>query len=139
MSNDVETQIADWRAYAERRRELHQTDTDELEDHLRNRITELTDAGLHADEAFLIAVKRMGSLDELSREFAREHSERLWKQLVLPGEEDGTAAERPRREFLAAVICAVLAAVAVKVPTLFGVGLSDDSEAMVDCLRTLGA
>jgi hypothetical protein len=25
----------------------------------------------------------MGSLDELSREFAREHSERPWKQLVL--------------------------------------------------------
>lgn len=124
---DLETQIAEWRAYADRRRELHGTDTDELEDHLRNRITELTDAGLQADEAFLIAVKRMGTLDDLSREFAREHSERLWKQLVLPGEEDGPAEGPPRREFLAAVACAVIAAAAVKLPALFGLGLDDDA------------
>ena len=76
--NELEIQIAEWRAYMRRRRELHQADTEELEDHLRTRITELREAGLRADEAFLIAVKRMGSLDELSREFAREHSERLW-------------------------------------------------------------
>ncbi|GAA0233794.1 permease prefix domain 1-containing protein [Cryptosporangium japonicum] len=124
MSTELETRIADWRAYAERRRELHGTDTDELEDHLRARITELTDAGLHDDEAFLIAVKRMGSLDELSREFAREHSERLWKQLVLPAEPER---ETPRREFVAALICAVIAVVAVKLPVLFGVGLDDDA------------
>ena len=42
-------------------------------------MTALLDAGLTADEAFLVAVKRMGDLDELSREFAREYSERLWK------------------------------------------------------------
>jgi hypothetical protein len=29
----------------------------------------------------------MGSVDELSREFAREHSERLWKQLVLTSDD----------------------------------------------------
>jgi hypothetical protein len=40
-------------------------------------------AGLAEDEAFLIAVKRIGELDALSREFAREHSERLWKRLVV--------------------------------------------------------
>ena len=61
--NELEGQIAEWRAYMRRRRELHQADTEELEDHLRTRITELTEAGLRADEAFLIAVKRMGSLD----------------------------------------------------------------------------
>ena len=83
--NELEGQIAEWRSYMHRRRAVLSADADELEDHLRSRITELTEAGLHADEAFLIAVKRMGSLDELSREFAREHSERLWKQLVLTG------------------------------------------------------
>ena len=58
-------------------------DVDELESHLRDRVDALTAAGLTDDEAFLIAVKRLGSMDELSREYAAEHSGRLWKQLVL--------------------------------------------------------
>ncbi|MFF0366669.1 permease prefix domain 1-containing protein [Micromonospora sp. NPDC005087] len=126
VDNDLEGQIAEWRAYIHRRRELHHTDVEELEDHLRSRITELTEAGLHADESFLIAVKRMGSLDELSREFAREHSERLWKQLVLPGEPDAPAAARSRRELPVMVLCAAVAALAIKVPSWFGLDLGDD-------------
>ena len=122
----LEGQIAEWRAYMHRRRELHRTDAEELEDHLRSRITELTEAGLHPDEAFLIAVKRMGSLDELSREFAREHSERLWKQLVLPGEPDTPAAARSRRELPVMVLFAAVAALGIKVPSLFGIDLADD-------------
>ncbi|MGI5213788.1 permease prefix domain 1-containing protein [Plantactinospora sp. CA-290183] len=124
--NDLEGQIAQWRAYTHRRRELHHTDTEELEDHLRSRITELSEAGLRADEAFLIAVKRMGSLDELSREFAREHSERLWKQLVLPGEPDARTAARTRRELPVMVLCAAVAALAIKVPAWFGLDISGD-------------
>jgi hypothetical protein len=124
--DDLEGQIAEWRAYMHRRQELHRTDADELEDHLRGRISDLTEAGLHPDEAFLIAVKRMGSLDELSREFAREHSERLWKQLVLPGEPDAPTVARSRRELLVMVLCAAVAMLAIKIPALFGVGLDDD-------------
>ena len=124
----LEGQIAEWRAYMRRRRELHNTDAEELEDHLRSRITELTDAGLQADEAFLIAVKRMGSLDELSREFAREHSERLWKQLVLPGEPDAPTAARSRRELLVMMLCAAVAALAIKVPSLFGLDIASDDD-----------
>jgi hypothetical protein len=75
--DSVEAQIDEWRSFTRRRRELSGPDTDELEDHLRARIDELTGAGLAPDEAFLVAVKRMGSLDSLTREFAREHSERL--------------------------------------------------------------
>jgi hypothetical protein len=122
---ELDGQIAEWRAYVYRRRELHHTDAEELEDHLRSRITELTEAGLRADEAFLIAVKRMGSLDELSREFAREHSERLWKQLVLP-EPEVRAAARSRRELPVMVLCAAVAALAIKVPALFGLDISED-------------
>ena len=80
----LEEQIAQWRTYVRRRQVLHAPDVEELEGHLRDQLTALTDAGLTGDEAFLVAVKRMGSLDALSREFARAHSERLWKQLVMP-------------------------------------------------------
>ncbi|HET9304125.1 MAG TPA: permease prefix domain 1-containing protein [Propionibacteriaceae bacterium] len=124
--DDLEGPIAEWRAYMRRRRELHHTDVEELEDHLRSRIADLTAAGLQADEAFLIAVKRMGSLDELTREFAREHSERLWKQLVLSGEPDALAVARSRRELAVMLLCAAVAALAIKVPAWFGQNISED-------------
>jgi len=79
----VEGQITEWREYVAQAPAVDGRDVDELEEHLRDQIAELVEAGLAADEAFLVAVKRMGDLDSLSREFAREHSGRLWKQLVL--------------------------------------------------------
>jgi hypothetical protein len=124
---ELEAQFAQWRHYVQRRRELQRSDADELEDHLRGSVDELVAAGLRADEAFLVAVKRMGRLDDLSREFAREHSERLWKQLVLTGEADSPEAEtRSRRDLLAMLICAAGAAASVKVPELFGMRLEED-------------
>ncbi|WP_422734571.1 permease prefix domain 1-containing protein [Micromonospora sp. WMMD558] len=123
----LEAQFAQWRQYVQRRRELQRADAEELEDHLRGSVDELVGVGLRADEAFLVAVKRMGSLDDLSREFAREHSERLWKQLVLTGDTDNpVAATRSRRDLLAMVVCAAGAAASVKVPELFGMSLEED-------------
>jgi len=124
----LESQLAQWRQYVQARRELQTADADELEDHLRGSVDELVAAGLSADEAFLVAVKRMGSLDELSREFAREHSERLWKQLVLTGEASGPVADtRSRRDLWAMVLCAAGAALSFKLPALFGMSLDDDA------------
>ena len=111
----VESQIAQWRAYVAGAAGVNGHDVDELEDHLREQIAELTAAGLTADEGFLVAVKRMGDLDALSREFAREHSDRLWKQLVLSGGEDGA---RAPSGWLEALVFAVGAAVAVQVARL---------------------
>jgi hypothetical protein len=132
MSNSptsVEEQIAQWRSYLLRRQAIHSVDVAELEDHLREQITALRAAGLSPDEAFLVAVKRMGALDELTREFAREHSERLWKQLVvLPGgvrsEGEGT-----RKDAAVAVALAVAAGILVKVPELFGIRLIEHGNA----------
>ncbi|WP_395109746.1 hypothetical protein [Actinomadura sp. SCN-SB] len=59
-------------------------------------------------------------------EFAREHLERLWKQLVLPGEPDAPTSGRSRRELAFMMLCAVVAALAIKVPSLFGADLNDD-------------
>jgi hypothetical protein len=124
---ELEAQFAQWRQYVLRRRELQAADADELEDHLRGSVDGLVDAGLSPDEAFLVAVKRMGSLDEISREFAREHSERLWKQLVLTGDSDSAAAGTGRRRDLWVMLACVVGAVAsVKVPALFGLTFADD-------------
>ena len=94
----LEEQIAQWRAYLRRRQAVHGPDVEELEGHLRDQLVALTEAGLAGDEAFLVAVKRMGSLDALSREFARAHSERLWKQLVMAPDADEPAEHRTRRD-----------------------------------------
>src|SRR5690554_1931405 len=118
----LEQQIDQWRSYLRRRQAIHSVDVAELEDHLREQIKALMDGGLASDEAFLVAVKRLGELDALSREFAREHSERLWKQLVVPASEAGEPA-RARREATVVVGLAVAAAVAVKLPALFGIPL----------------
>ncbi|MDO3703082.1 permease prefix domain 1-containing protein [Micromonospora sp. C28SCA-DRY-2] len=123
----LEAQFAQWRQHVERRSELQRSDADELEDHLRGSVDELMAIGLRPDEAFLVAVKRMGSLNDLSREFAREHSERLWKQLVLTGGTDGpVVTARGRRDLLAVVVCAAGAAASVKVPELFGMSFERD-------------
>jgi len=125
----MEAQFAQWRQYVQCRRELQQSDAEELEDHLRGSVDELIAVGLRADEAFLVAVKRMGSLDDLSREFAREHSERLWKQLVLTGETDSpVAATRSRRDLVAMVLCGAGAAASIKLPELFGMGFEEDAD-----------
>ena len=111
----VESQIAEWRAHVANAPGVNGHDVDELEDHLRHQISELNAAGLTADEAFLIAVKRLGDLDGLSREFAREHSGRLWKQLVLGGDDEPAPAAGGWFEPL---VFAVAAAVALQVARL---------------------
>ena len=123
----LEEQIAQWRMYLRRRRAIHSPDVDELEGHLRDQVAALTEAGLAGDEAFLVAVRRMGSLDALSREFAREHSERLWKQLVIaPDVDESTSTSRTH--LLVVLGLAVAAGLAVKLPALFGVHLDPDRE-----------
>jgi hypothetical protein len=118
-NQQLEDQIAEWRAYVRRRQALHCPDVEELEGHLRDQLAALTEAGLTADEAFLVAVKRMGSLDELSREFARAHSERLWKQLVIAPETDAPT-QAGRDELLVVLGLTIAAAIMVKLPALFG-------------------
>lgn len=122
-SLSLEEQIDQWRSYLRRRQAIHSVDVAELEDHLREQIAVLTGAGLAADEAFLVAVKRMGALDALSREFAREHSDRLWKQLVVLPSDPGEPRGRTHVEGVVAFALAVAAAVVVKVPSLFGIEL----------------
>jgi len=124
----LEAQIAQWREYLRRRQAFHGSDIEELEGHLRDQLTALSEAGLTGEEAFLVAVKRMGSLDALSREFARAHSERLWKQLVIGPDAVAESAHTGRTEMLVALGLAVAAALAIKVPALFGHPLSPNEE-----------
>ena len=112
-ATELDDQIGQWRQYVERSQTITPADIAEMEDHLRGQIDDLTETGLAPDEAFLVAVKRMGSVDDISREFAREHAERLWKQLVLSGA-SGTDSPGIGRNLLVALGFAVAAAVTLK-------------------------
>jgi hypothetical protein len=137
----LEAQIDAWRAHLRGSRSIGGSDVEELEDHLREQIDALRAGGLSDDEAFLVAVKRIGAIHALTREFAREHSARLWKQLVLTGDGEGPGegvggggpgggpgmsgralgAVRTRRMW-AALAIALVAGAAIKVPALAGIG-----------------
>lgn len=124
----LEEQIARWRSYLRRRQALQPVDVAELEDHLRESIAGLRAGGLSAEEAFLVGVRRLGGMDALSREFAREHSERLWKQLLLTdAEAAGGDQASGRKEAAVALGLAVAAGVAVKVPAFCGIPLEGDA------------
>ncbi|WP_336081120.1 permease prefix domain 1-containing protein [Nocardia sp. SSK8] len=121
MTTDAQLQahIDQWRGYVQRHRAISVADIDEMEDHLRERISALRDAGLADDEAFLVAVKRMGAVDTISREFAREHSERLWKQLVLLPAATEDDERQSNRELTVVLGLAVGAALALKAGITF--------------------
>lgn len=130
----IEPQLASWRTYLERRAPLTSADIDELEGHLLDRVEALQRSGLSEDEAFLIAVKRLGSVDELSREFAVAHADRLWKQLVM-----GETSERSirRRGLGLAALVAIAAAIWVKLPEITGIDREPFSEFFVSSLPVL--
>jgi hypothetical protein len=126
-----EDQIAQWREFILKRRGVVAADADELESHLRDQAADLMTLGLSFDEAFLVAVKRLGAQDEISREFARVHSGRLWKQLVLAGASapsPASGAKASRAELWFVVGLAVLAAASFKIPSLFGLSQMGDPD-----------
>lgn len=115
----VESRIAEWRAAVLRGGAVADSDADELEGHLREQISDLEEAGLSGDEAFLIAVKRLGEVHQITAEFASEHGDRLWKQLAMPRPEVGRL--RPTVTMLAfAALTAVLIQVARLTTTIPG-------------------
>jgi hypothetical protein len=112
--NEVDEKISDWREFVSSNGAVSTHDADELEGHLRDQIDELSERGLAEDEAFLIGVKRLGNVDELTREYAREHMDRLWKQLTPVGESQSQEVNG----LLVASVWAIFAGVAAQLARL---------------------
>ncbi len=84
----IEAEIIRWREVVAQGPSLEGRDLDELEAHLRDLVADLEAVGLDEEEAFLVAMKRIGRVDDLSREFAREQGGRLWRQLTIAEQSD---------------------------------------------------
>ena len=121
----IESQIGAWRNHVGRNRAATAGETAELERRLRAQLESLQREQLSDEEAFLVAIRRLGATDAPTREFAREHAGRLWRELILSGGEQeggaGSTAASWARRMWAALGLAVAAAVAIKIPSLFGI------------------
>lgn len=101
---NLEGQIALWRDHLEQHRSITDHDLAEIEDHLRSAVEDLVKRGLTDTEAFLIAIRRLGNADEVSREFAHEHIDRLWKQFAVEPSDDPDRAGRVAPMLLVALM-----------------------------------
>ncbi len=117
----LEGRVASWRAYLDRHGTLNEDDRDELEDHLRSQVSALRASGLAADEAVLVAVRRVGEIDAVTSEYAREHSDRLWKQSAAVDQPTGKGSSASRAEPAVAIGLGMAAALAFKLPAWVGV------------------
>ena len=122
----IEQLIEQWRNGLRGRPSGEAADLARGEEELRAGIAGLVRAGLAADEAFLVAVKRMSRRDALTAEFAREQPDRVWKQFVVAPADAGERSARARTEGIVVFSLAVLAAMAVKLPALFGFDMDHD-------------
>ena len=138
----LEELIARWRDYRRPDETGPSPETEELESGLRDEVDALVAVGLAVDEAFLVAVKRIGDRDAVSQEFVREHSGRLWQQPVADSDSNSAPELAPdyapapsaasgraaRTEAIVVLSLAVAAGLAVKVPELFGQQLTGGDE-----------
>ena len=144
----MESFIAEWRARLRCDEAVHLPDLEELEGRLRDQVAALRDVGLADDEAFLIALRRVGETNAASREFAQERFDRLWEQavsdpvgeaeserpqpiweralpLLVPEPAVGGDVRNARTEFVVVLGLAAAAGLAIKVPEVFGYRLID--------------
>ncbi len=123
-STVIESLIQQWRQDLPKRQALNWSDIDELERQLREHLATLTDTGLTADEAFLIALKRTGGVDGLSQGLEAHRS-----HYAASSTESSTTRQHfglSQRELMGVIVFAFAAAIAVKVPEVFGIRFDND-------------
>jgi hypothetical protein len=131
---NVEQEIALWVASLSEQSDLSQEQIDELTSHLMDAMSDLMESGLSQDEAYLIAVRRMGSIPTLTASFVRKKADRIWKDLFQrPRAEDHDSQGRSMRLIRAVdpfvALLFVLTAVLALLPTWFGSGPDSGSYA----------
>ena len=122
-NGDATARFAAWRSHLLRDGEVSEADLDELEEALSGEFGSLREASLDPDEAFLVALKRVGEADPPTREFARQHAVRM----LEPPAEAGTGRWGVGAETWVALGLAALAAAAAKALQLLGPPLTEDA------------
>lgn len=117
----LDPQIASWRAHLLAQGSAER-DVNTAEAELRDHAATLMGIGLDAEEAFLVALKRLASGDAATRAFARTYANQQLAGPVDPATES-LPSRGARTDFWVMLACAFGAALAVKIPTFFGIHL----------------
>lgn len=123
---DLEFNIQSWCDYLRNHGNFTETDILEMESHLRDEIDVLTLTGLSVEEAFLISVKRLGNMNQISNEFQKVNAEGFWKQLLVDAG-DPVASHKKKRNVILVIIFSLFAGTLLKIPELFGLSLFDSN------------
>jgi hypothetical protein len=75
---DLKQAIADWRQQLNQSPAFSAENLDELEAHLRDSVAQLQGKGLAADEAWIIATKRIGTSTKLEAEYRQTNQAKVW-------------------------------------------------------------
>ena len=79
----IEDRIQEWREAFNSQEVCGVSDLDELELHLREEITNLTETGLSPTEAFMVASRRLGDVNPLAQEFAKVNPNAVFRKRLL--------------------------------------------------------
>ncbi|NUQ81907.1 MAG: hypothetical protein HUU10_09885 [Bacteroidetes bacterium] len=112
-----------WLSRIADRSNLSPEDMEELESHLMDSIDHLKASGLREDEAFLIAVRRLGSENELISEWSDSFATKIWKNLGKPDTPPDQDIIK-RENYLTAAMY-LLIALASLLPSFIGEGMND--------------
>ncbi|MGB7595168.1 MAG: permease prefix domain 1-containing protein [Erysipelotrichaceae bacterium] len=126
---DLDFNIRSWSDYLRAHGSFSDNDILEMESHLHDEIDELTQNGLTEEEAFLIGVKRLGNVNQISREFEKVNAEGFWKQL-LSDAGDPAENRKKRSNILLVIALSLFAGTLLKVPELFGMRLFESDSIM---------
>ena len=121
--NELEERLAAWRAHARQAGALSDADLEERERRLAAEFAALREAGLDPDEAFLLALKRIGERDAPTREFARRRA----IGMLEPPVEEGTRCCGLETGTWIALGLAALAAAAAKLLQFLGPPLAEEA------------
>ncbi len=118
---DLEAEVRKWKNYLTISGSLTYSNLQELESLLRDNIEGLAEQGLEQEEAFLLAVRRLGNVALLDEEFAKVSTGDMWKQLLVPADNPLTF-KRNRKEIVLVLILSLCAGLMSKIPLHLGYG-----------------
>jgi len=80
---DLEKSTADWLGDLRQSGAFEDFDLEELRSHLADEMEQLVDKGLSEKEAFWVATSRVGTREELPREYAKVNSRAVWRHRLM--------------------------------------------------------